>query len=86
MLRVDFSVHKSSTGGRAGEARWRRPFDGGARLQYQRRRKGEWVGWAKWPHGPDEAGLVREERWTRLQESLGHLKNRKAFGISFQQL
>jgi hypothetical protein len=22
-------------------------------------------------NGPDEAGLVREERWTRLQESLG---------------
>jgi hypothetical protein len=24
--------------------------------------RGEWAGWAKWPHGPDEAGLVREER------------------------
>jgi hypothetical protein len=33
--------------------------------------RGEWAGWAKWPHGPDEAGQVREERWTRLQESLG---------------
>jgi hypothetical protein len=33
--------------------------------------RGEWASWAKWPHGPDEAGLVREERWTRLQESLG---------------
>jgi hypothetical protein len=32
--------------------------------------RGELAGWAKWPHGPDEAGLVREERWTRLQESL----------------
>jgi hypothetical protein len=47
--------------------------------------RGEQAGWAKWPQGPDEAGLVREERWTRLQESLGHLKNRKAFVISFQQ-
>jgi hypothetical protein len=33
--------------------------------------RGEWAGWAKWLHGPDEARLVREERWTRLQESLG---------------
>jgi hypothetical protein len=33
--------------------------------------RGEWADWAKWPHGSDEAGLVREERWTRLQESLG---------------
>jgi hypothetical protein len=33
--------------------------------------RGEWTGCSKWPHGPDEAGLVREERWTRLQESLG---------------
>jgi hypothetical protein len=24
--------------------------------------RGEWAGWAKWPHRPDEAGLVREER------------------------
>jgi hypothetical protein len=33
--------------------------------------RSERAGWAKWPHGADEAGLVREERWTRLQESLG---------------
>jgi hypothetical protein len=39
--------------------------------------RGEWAGWAKWLHGPDEAGLVREERWTRLQESLG----RNRFGL-----
>jgi hypothetical protein len=33
--------------------------------------RGEWASWAKWPHRLDEAGLVREESWTRLQESLG---------------
>jgi hypothetical protein len=33
--------------------------------------RSEWASWAKWPHGADEAGLVREERWTRLQVSLG---------------
>jgi hypothetical protein len=33
--------------------------------------RGEWAGWAKWPHGSKKIGLVREERWTRLQESLG---------------
>jgi hypothetical protein len=33
------------------------------------RRKERWVGLDQ--IGPDEAGLVREERWTRLQESLG---------------
>jgi hypothetical protein len=31
--------------------------------------KDRWAGLDQ--NGPDEAGLVREERWTRLQESLG---------------
>jgi hypothetical protein len=39
--------------------------------------RGKWISWAKWSHGLDEAGLVREERWTRLQESLG----RNRFGL-----
>jgi hypothetical protein len=39
--------------------------------------RGEWAGWAQWLHGPNEAGLVREERWTKLQESLG----RNRFGL-----
>jgi hypothetical protein len=56
-LRVNFLVHRGDVGGQAGEARWRRPVDGGARLQYRGRRKGRvgrlgqmaaWVGrsWA----------------------------------------
>jgi hypothetical protein len=50
--------------------------------------KERWAGLDQ--NGLDEAGFVREEGWTRLQESLGPnqfgcLKNRKAFGISFQQ-
>jgi hypothetical protein len=75
------ALHSSvqqGVGGRAGEVRWRWPVDGGgdrsmAALGFNTEdgERGEWASWAKWPHGPDEAGLVREERWTRLQESLG---------------
>jgi hypothetical protein len=61
--RVNFLVHKGSAG-RGGAV---------AALAFNTKEgeRGAWAGWSKWPHGPDEAGLVREERWTRLHESLG---------------
>jgi hypothetical protein len=59
-------VHSGGSGGQAGKAR-----GGGQSIvvlsfNTEEGERGKWAGWAKWPHG-----LVREKRWTRLQESLG---------------